>query len=175
MSGTIKSRNWQSQSSRRKRPGRSCLVQFVMIGISLVVVTILFFSSQFPSPLSHNQQPAHESEHADKHESMNDEHKKEAKDVPASLVEYHPSIKLPNEDSFTQTMKECTSHNVKDCKQFIPDDYGNRQRIAILSPPGRGSDLFFEILQKAVLKYYDDSEEVMSRNVELIQSSHVPP
>ena len=78
----------------------------------------------------------------------------------------HTSLKLPNEDSFTQTLKQCTE---KSCKRFNPDEtIPNLKRVAYIHTGTKASTELFNIMKEA-FRQVD-----VEKNIDLIKTSHVP-
>mmetsp|Transcript_24994 Transcript_24994/g.30741 ORF Transcript_24994/g.30741 Transcript_24994/m.30741 type:complete len:389 (+) Transcript_24994:391-1557(+) len=87
-------------------------------------------------------------------------------------VEEPDRISLSNEQLFLQTIKDCTDE--AKCGHHIPN--GSKvQRIAIHSPPSAATGAFFDMIEGALLTYYNNDKQAMSQKIELIRSTHVPP
>jgi hypothetical protein len=83
------------------------------------------------------------------------------------------ALYLSNELLFSSTFRECIDVDTKKCKQYIPSGT-SRQRIAVLAPPGKAVDEYFKILKNALITFYG-SEEKMNQELDVFQTSHVPP
>ena len=87
-------------------------------------------------------------------------------------VETVDSELLAHEDDFLRTIKSCIPGKDKQCGMFISEKVG-KQRIAVISPPGRMGDMLWKAIQKVTKQH----EKVLSKTTpfELLPGSHVPP
>jgi hypothetical protein len=84
-------------------------------------------------------------------------------------VRYVGTEPLPHEELFMKTLKSCLPQENKKCKEFVPEDSG--QRVAFLAPPGDLSHVFFRLIQ-VVLGRAKKKKKI---DIELIPTTHVAP
>lgn len=101
----------------------------------------------------------------------------------AHPVEMVDSELLANEQMFLDTMKSCVpgSKQLKKnqkCGEYVPENNGNQQRIALLVPPGEMSNMIWKWVSGVVKQH---EETLMAKGdahhhpIEFIRTSHVPP
>jgi len=171
----IKSRNWQSKSS--KTPLIKIRLILLLTSVSMIMILAVFFS--FPSRILHLLQ----SQSTKDVEGLLSPSLEKMDDSIPTIVK----LKTSHEESFRKTIHSCNpdeqsssknNDNKKknDCQQHVPTDTKSLQRIAIASPPGISSDTFTTALRRALLRhYYSGDLNAMQTAMELVQTSHVPP
>jgi len=93
----------------------------------------------------------------------------------AQPVETIESELLANEQQFLDTIKSCPSGSDKKCGEFIPESNGNKQRVALLAPPGEMSNMLWHWVQGIVQRHKKVLIDNSKHPIELIRTSHVPP
>mmetsp|Transcript_128 Transcript_128/g.248 ORF Transcript_128/g.248 Transcript_128/m.248 type:complete len:451 (-) Transcript_128:247-1599(-) len=183
VSSKLKSRNWQSSSDKNRSKQR---IFILILFVSLLIVIGAGTSILGLALNNDNQSISATSKSKDQSFNVNASEKNDVggRDF---TNEYRfddtdtTKWELSNEGKFRDTLKECAKNgNLLKCKQFIPPTSSEeknrlRQRIAILSPPGKTADVFFDVLKKSLLLYYDHDEGLMDSSIELIKTSNVPP
>lgn len=159
-SSTLQSRNWKSRHNKIREKANRCKTCCCFILIIIILIPLLIFQINSLNEYSSLGFPV-KSSRVDKSELGN-------------LIS---SITVENELSFIRTIKDCTDHEEKTtkCMQFLPKQNKDCQRIAILSLPGHSSNRFFQLLQKSLIAYYNGNKEMMEKEIQLIQTSRVPP
>ena len=90
-------------------------------------------------------------------------------------------VPLEHESMFTNTLKKCIPtvgkdgqkrKNKKECKTFIPE--GSKERIAILSPPGRMHKSLLEFLRILLMNSEKGSDgEIAATQVDVIPTTNM--
>ena len=92
-----------------------------------------------------------------------------------STISYQ-KLRLPNEETFTKTVKECSDiHNCGHHKVTVNNASDSIQRIAIISPPSKALEVITTIIKSALIAYYDHDVGTMNAEIEIIRTTHVPP
>ena len=93
----------------------------------------------------------------------------------AKPVETVDSELLEHEQQFLSTIKSCIPSENPKCKEYIPENNGNAQRIALISPPGKMSEMLWHWVEKVVKQHHKTLVENNPNPIEFILTSHVPP
>ncbi|CAB9518718.1 expressed unknown protein [Seminavis robusta] len=90
-------------------------------------------------------------------------------------VETVDSELLANEQLFLDTIKSCIPGQEakhQKCGTYIPPDNGDKQRIAVIAPPGQMSEMLWHWIDKVRKKHQKALDKIP---MEFIRTSHVPP
>lgn len=152
-SASLKARNWKRKQNS---------LNFIQISIVVFLACVSFiYCAFFYSFIIDVEKPS---------KSHSISIQKDAASI-SSKLSYHKdktptSLILPNEDAFTQTLKQCTERS---CKRFNPDETRpNLKRVAYIHTGTKASLELFNVMKEA-FRLVD-----IEKNIDLIKTSHVP-
>jgi hypothetical protein len=131
----------------------------IVIGFLLLVTASVYFSILKPTQDAIQQQ-----------EVIDMPLKKIDVAIPVETVD---SDLLNHEQMFLETIKACIPGTEDtNCGTFIPPNNDNKQRIAIIAPPGQMSNMLWKWVETVLAKHKHALEKLP---LEFIRTSHVPP
>jgi hypothetical protein len=144
---SLKSRNW---NSKRKGSKGIIVMISIVIGLLLTLMFLLLFNVNVSSDNALSTPNVEKFLHASS------------------------ALTLENEQRFTSTIKDCK--RVAKCKQHLPnEEHPNLQRVAFISTGKGPPEKLYEIFKQAILIYYGNDQQMMDKEIELVNTQHVPP
>ncbi len=155
----------------RRRPNQSgaSLIRKLLLVFFVIIIGILFFVAK-----SHNEHKQSNLINPTTTISNHNDHEKR----PSSLGKFvsYLKFKLPGEDKFMKTIKECSGSDAHCGQHKITDKSGSTiQRIAIISPPSEAIEEVIKVINSALVTFYGDDIKKMNSEIEIIRTTHVPP